>query len=169
MEAGKTFTRDVLIRSSQEHMIDTPIVRYGQWETFHAAELEGKTKSEMWLRGSLYLFGGAGLRLDHGGPLIPDTKLSWAVEKDEVRLRMDAWPDNAEAQTAQDKIATGKLTGLSIEYSPVEVEPHTRGDMIKRGLILNVALVPKPAYGYAILNRSDEDTEKSLPILRQLI
>ena len=145
----------ILTRADTPTAIDTPILRYGDWQRFHAAEEGGQLKWEQWERGSLYLFASAGLRYLHNGPLIQDVNLDWSLTEEEVRVRLDAWPKNSTAEQAQQALQRGDIKGLSIEFVPLSVRSEGRGKVIERALINGVALVTKPAYDYATLTRSD--------------
>ena len=168
MSPAEAILREVpiLTRADAPTAIDTPILKYGDWQRFHAAEENGQLKWEQWERGSLYLFASAGLRYQHNGPIIPDISLDWSLTEEEVRVRLDAWPKNDIAQQAQEALKNGTIKGLSIEFVPLSVRSEGKGKVIERALINGVALVVKPAYDYATLNRSDSPEQT---VLRRII
>ena len=168
MNPAEVILREVpiLTRADAPTAIDTPILKYGDWQRFHAAEENGQIRWEQWERGSLYLFASAGLRYLHHGPIIPDVNLDWSLTEQEVRVRLDAWPKNDIAQQAQEALKTGEIKGLSIEFVPLSVRSEGRGKVIERALINGVALVIKPAYDYATVTRGDDLKQT---VLRRII
>ena len=168
MSPAEAILREVpiLTRADAPTAIDTPILKYGDWQRFHAAEENGQLKWEQWERGSLYLFASAGLRYLHNGPVIEGVNLDWSLTEEEVRVRLDSWPKNDLAQQAQEALKSGTIKGLSIEFVPLSVRSEGRGKVIERALINGVALVVKPAYDYATLTRSDEPGQQ---IIRRII
>ena len=129
MSPAEAILREVpiLTRADAPTAIDTPILKYGDWQRFHAAEENGQLKWDSGSAVACICSPLRGLRYLHNGPVIEGVNLDWSLTEEEVRVRLDAWPKNDIAQQAQEALKNGKIKGLSIEFVPLSVRSEGRG------------------------------------------
>lgn len=168
MQHPSVISREIplVVRAESQAALECEVLRYEEWQRFHAAEENGAIKWERWKRGSVYLFGSAPLKYSpetqvHAKALkIEGINLKWEIDENSVRVRVDAWPDNELAKLAQQAITRGEVKGLSIEFHPLEVSKGEKGHTVEKAVIEAVALVRKPAYDYALVR--DEPQPKQI-------